>query len=317
MIEKGGTLELTDGSPVSPNTFWGAVASCFDKCFTPNGRASRAEIWYFSLFCQILSFISFLSIPLGFVLFFIFMPPLLMVKIRRLHDVNLSGWWILVWFTMIGAFPLVYFIYFKKGDVGENRFGADPYLGETDCQVGTNQPVKNLQRTQSLHEQVALGRETGNENISSGEQHKTEKPTMSMSSSHDDEQFYEQVAAEFNDGTIKQGLWLKAETKARGNQDEARALYIEWRVGQLVESESELRKEAVRKQEEADAVREQEEAEAVRKQVEAENKRKQIEARAERERLQKENEQTAYNVGIVFAIGTMVFIMIVGLGKCN
>ena len=55
----------------------------------------------------------------------------------------------------------------------------------------------------------------------------------------------------------------------------------------------------------------------MRKQVEAENKRKQIEARAERERLRKENEQTAYNVGIVCAIGTMVFIMIVGLGKCN
>ena len=61
---------------------------------------------------------------------------------------------------------------------------------------------------------------------------KTEKPTMS--SSHDDEQFYEQVAAEFNDGTIKQGLWLKAETKAGGDKDRARLLYIEWRVEQLI-----------------------------------------------------------------------------------
>ena len=141
--------------------------------------------------------------------------------------------------------------------------------------------------------------------------------TTQLSEAHDDERFYEQVAAEFNDGTIKQGLWLKAETKARGNQDEARALYIEWRVGQLVESESELRKEAVRKQEEADAVREQEEAEAVRKQVEAENKREQIEASAERERSQKENERTGRDAAIVFAIGIVVFIMIVGLGQCN
>ena len=138
-----------------------------------------------------------------------------------------------------------------------------------------------------------------------------------MSSSHDDEQFYEQVAAEFNDGTIKQGLWLKAETKARGNQDEARALYIEWRVGQLVESESELRKEAVRKQEEADAVREQEEAEAVRKQVEAENKRKEIEARAERERLQKENEQKAIYGGIFLSVAFIVAILLIGLSRCS
>ena len=59
-----------------------------------------------------------------------------------------------------------------------------------------------------------------------------------MSSSHDDEQFYEQVAAEFNDGTIKQGLWLKAETKAGGDKDRARLLYIEWRVEQLIEEEA-------------------------------------------------------------------------------
>ena len=141
--------------------------------------------------------------------------------------------------------------------------------------------------------------------------------TTQLSGAHDDERFYELVAAEFNDGTIKQGLWLKAETKARGNQDEARALYIEWRVGQLVESELILKDEAARKQKEADAVRKQEEAEAARKQVEAENKRKQIEASAERERSQKENERTGRDAAIVFAIGIVVFIMIVGLGQCN
>ena len=46
-------------------------------------------------------------------------------------------------------------------------------------------------------------------------------------SPNNDEQFYEQVAAEFNNGTIKQGLWLKAETKARRiHQGEARLHYI-------------------------------------------------------------------------------------------
>lgn len=312
MVEKGGKEELTDESPVSPNTFWGAVASCFDKCFTPNGRASRAEIWYFALFCQILSLISFVSIPVGFVLFLMYSMPFLMVKIRRLHDVNLSGWWLLLWLTGIGMLPLFYFLFLKRGVVGANEYGPDPYSleGLSDSGVASKENTTRnpkLVKTSTAEPSIAPQKEI--------ESIKTR--TTQLSGAHDDERFYELVAAEFNDGTIKQGLWLKAETKARGNQDEARALYIEWRVGQLVESESELRKEAVRKQEEADAVREQEEAEAVRKQVQAENKRKQIEARAERERSQRENERTGRDAAIVFAIGIVVFIMIVGLGKCN
>jgi hypothetical protein len=69
---------------------------------------------------------------------------------------------------------------------------------------------------------------------------KTEKPQMS--STHDDEKFYEQVASELQGGNTKQGLWLKAETKARGDKDEARLLYIEWRVEQLTEEEREAQK---------------------------------------------------------------------------
>ena len=94
---------------------------------------------------------------------------------------------------------------------------------------------------------------------------KPEKPTMS--SSHDDEEFYEQVAAEFNDGTIKQGLWLKAETKAGGDKGKSRLLYTEWRVGQLTE-EAEKAKQAKAREElleaEAQAKKKGEEEEVVK-----------------------------------------------------
>lgn len=44
---------------------------------------------------------------------------------RRLHDVNKSGWWILIFFTIIGMLFLIY-LYCKKGDAGYNRFGKNP-----------------------------------------------------------------------------------------------------------------------------------------------------------------------------------------------
>lgn len=44
---------------------------------------------------------------------------------RRLHDVNKSGWWILIFFTIVGMLFLIYW-YCKKGDAGDNRFGKNP-----------------------------------------------------------------------------------------------------------------------------------------------------------------------------------------------
>ena len=44
---------------------------------------------------------------------------------RRLHDVNKSGWWFLIFFTIVGMLFLIYW-YCKKGDAGDNRFGKNP-----------------------------------------------------------------------------------------------------------------------------------------------------------------------------------------------
>ncbi|MDC0219059.1 hypothetical protein OAL58_03630 [Verrucomicrobia bacterium] len=65
-------------------------------------------------------------------------------------------------------------------------------------------------------------------------------PTMEM---QNDEIFYEQVAAELEEGIRKKGLWLKAETKAEGDADKARAIYARWRVEQLSSEEAQQQKE--------------------------------------------------------------------------
>ena len=61
------------------------------------GRASRKEFWYFTLFnLLVTTFLVVLNVGLLiFIYFAIVFIPSLSVSVRRLHDVNKSGWWIL------------------------------------------------------------------------------------------------------------------------------------------------------------------------------------------------------------------------------
>ncbi len=104
-----------------------SVISCFNKYFDFETRSSRKEFWYWQLF-RILMFLSITfieSLGLSGILFisnFIFLIPEIAVSIRRLHDINKSGWWILLTITIVGIIPLTYF-YCIKGDDGVNDYG--------------------------------------------------------------------------------------------------------------------------------------------------------------------------------------------------
>ena len=104
-----------------------SVISCFNKYFDFETRSSRKEFWYWQLF-RILMFLSITfieSLGLSGILFisnFIFLIPEIAVSIRRLHDINKSGWWILLTITIIGIIPPTYF-YCIKGDDGVNDYG--------------------------------------------------------------------------------------------------------------------------------------------------------------------------------------------------
>ena len=56
-----------------------------------------------------------------------------------------------------------------------------------------------------------------------------------------EEKIYEQVLREIESGLRRDGLWAKALQKGRGNEQEAKALYIEYRV-QSIKDESEIAK---------------------------------------------------------------------------
>ncbi len=114
-----------------------AILSVLTKYATFSGRAIRSEYWYFVLFSVLLNiganiidttilgagmgqfglFSSFLSIAL-------FIPNIA-VTIRRLHDLDKSGWWVfLMLIPMIGFIVLLIWLT-MKGTNGPNNFGSD------------------------------------------------------------------------------------------------------------------------------------------------------------------------------------------------
>ena len=107
------------------------VSSGFKNYVGFDGRASRSEYWYWTLFSVVASIIAaamdsvvglgFFSgaVSLGLLL------PSLAVAFRRIHDIDRTAWWILLSFTVIGGIVLL--IWFcLRGTMGTNRFGPDP-----------------------------------------------------------------------------------------------------------------------------------------------------------------------------------------------
>jgi uncharacterized membrane protein YhaH (DUF805 family) len=91
-----------------------------------SGRASRKEYWTFVfLSAAILVVLSILgaAIKVFSVVAIIFLVawilPAMAVGARRLHDVNHSGWWLLL-------SPVALIFSFMAGTSGDNRFGPNP-----------------------------------------------------------------------------------------------------------------------------------------------------------------------------------------------
>jgi uncharacterized membrane protein YhaH (DUF805 family) len=123
--------------------FMTAVKTCLGKYANFSDRAQRSEFWWFALFSFVGSFVlqfidgilfgwmamgqpvSVLSAIFGLAIII----PSIAVGVRRLHDLDKSGWWyLLIFVPVIGALILIYF-FIQRGTVGQNRFGPDP-LGQ-------------------------------------------------------------------------------------------------------------------------------------------------------------------------------------------
>lgn len=103
---------------------------------TFTGRATRSDYWFFILILFGISILALLldeavSSPfrrsqlfLG-IAYAAHLLPNFAVTARRLHDIDRSGWWLLLSFTVIGAIPVIYFLC-QQGTPGPNRYGPAP-----------------------------------------------------------------------------------------------------------------------------------------------------------------------------------------------
>ena len=100
--------------------FQTAIRSGFQNYAHLKGRASRAEYWWWALFTVILSILlSSINSSLGDLGSLVTLLPSIAVAIRRVHDVDRAGWFILVPFYNL-------YLVLRRGDAGENRFGPPP-----------------------------------------------------------------------------------------------------------------------------------------------------------------------------------------------
>ena len=107
--------------------FMDAVKTCLTKYASFSGRATRSEYWWFILFVAILQGI---TIPLNEIIQAIvilaLLLPTLAVAVRRLHDINRSGWWyFIVFLPLFGVLALIYW-FVCEGTQGANDYGNPP-----------------------------------------------------------------------------------------------------------------------------------------------------------------------------------------------
>ena len=114
-------------------SFIDAISRGFNNYVTFSGRATRAENWWWVLFLIIggvsLSIVENIA-GMPSVLSGIFqvatLIPSFAVGVRRLHDINRSGWWLLLWFAVLIGWIILIVWAIKQGDKSSNKYGPDP-----------------------------------------------------------------------------------------------------------------------------------------------------------------------------------------------
>ena len=114
------------------------IEVCFTKYFNFSGRARRSEYWFFALFTLLTtSFFVYFEGYMGIfpntdqailanIFSLLVIIPSIAVGVRRLHDTNHSGWWLLLSFVIIIGWVVLLIWYCKNSDEGDNRFGSNP-----------------------------------------------------------------------------------------------------------------------------------------------------------------------------------------------
>ena len=132
-----------------------ATKNYFLKWLDFSSRSPRSGYWWGTLGATLIALVG--SIPIGVVVGivalgmdfdaetaanFVSVPIQIFFTIagialgvRRLHDLNKSGWWMLLYLTIVGGLVVIYWCC-VKGEESRNRFGPDP-LAAPDTPANT------------------------------------------------------------------------------------------------------------------------------------------------------------------------------------
>jgi uncharacterized membrane protein YhaH (DUF805 family) len=122
-------------------SFTAAVRSVLSQYVGFAGRARRSEYWWYVLFTVLVGIVASIldmafgtdfdgsvtsSGLFGLIANLALLLPSLAVGVRRLHDTDRSGWWLLIGLIpFIGLIVLLVF-FVQDGTPAENRFGPSP-----------------------------------------------------------------------------------------------------------------------------------------------------------------------------------------------
>ena len=129
-----------DDENVEGLNFFEAIKICLRKYFVIKGRASRSEYWFLQLlFTPLAMYVGFWSDPVSagtidppplyilstIIVLFLFIPSITS-QIRRFHDKDKSGWFILINIIPLVGWLIALVMLLDKGTPGKNRFGEYP-----------------------------------------------------------------------------------------------------------------------------------------------------------------------------------------------
>jgi len=120
--------------------FGQAISSGFRNYVNFSDRAARSQYWFWFLFYLIVMIVTggidialfkdVQVLPINSLAGLALLLPNIAVAVRRLHDIDRTGWWLLIGFVpLIGLIVLIVF-FCQAGTPGQNRFGPDPLAGD-------------------------------------------------------------------------------------------------------------------------------------------------------------------------------------------
>jgi uncharacterized membrane protein YhaH (DUF805 family) len=240
------------------------------------GRARRKEYWSFTLINLVITacwllfdriifgpdeyLFSLILVLYGLIIFL----PSVAVYIRRIHDTDHSGWWLLPSWVPILGIPFILYFTLRNSSDGENQYGENP-KGIDNNSVG-DENLKSTVESDSGKEKLmgdeaqAMIKELSKKNngekgtytnkiknsIMSKGTTFPKKTTVKQIPSHskrgrskmkeknditlNENELYEQIWKEIEENKTDVGLWANCFSNCEGDENKTKALYASKRV---------------------------------------------------------------------------------------